>query len=216
MSIRIDIVSDVVCPWCIVGYRKLQRALEQLGDAAPEVTVRWHPFELNPHMPPEGQDLREHLREKYGTSVEQSRGVRQRLTAIGAELGFAFDFNDEMRIYNTFRAHQLLAWADEQGQTTALELALFETYFKRQQNLYDIGVLGETAARAGLDGAQAERVLHDQIYSDAVRTHEREWLHKGVHAVPTFVLDDRYLIPGAQDPEVFIDAFGRVSRDNVA
>ena len=127
MPLRVDIISDVVCPWCIIGYKQLQRALDSLPGQF-EVTLRWHPFELNPDMPAEGQDLREHLAMKYGASPEQGRAARSRLAALGESLGFTFDYFDGMRMVNTFKAHQLLHWAEGQGRQTALKLAPDRVY----------------------------------------------------------------------------------------
>ena len=213
--LRIDIVSDVVCPWCIIGFTQLQRALTQLGDEV-EVDLRWHPFELNPQMPAEGQELREHLAQKYGTSVAQSQAARARLTQIAESLGVEFRFYEGMRMHNTFRAHQLLHWAGEQGKQTELELALFETNFSRGENVDDPEVLAAAAGRAGLDEDGARAVLQDGPYADTVREEQRFWLSKGIHAVPSFILDGRYLIPGAQDPEVFVAALRRLLDEKAA
>jgi len=214
-ALRIDIVSDVVCPWCVIGFRQLQRALAQLEDEI-EVDLHWHPFELNPQMPSEGQDLREHMGQKYGTTVAQSRAARQRLAEIAESLGIEFRFYEGMRIYNTFRAHQLLHWAGEQGKQTELELALFDSYFSRQENVDDPGVLVAAAARAGMDEPEARAVLNDGRYVDTVRELQRFWLSKGIHAVPSFILDQRYLIPGAQDPEVFVTALRKLLEEKAA
>ena len=213
--LRIDIVSDVVCPWCIIGFTQLQRALTQLGDEV-EVDLHWHPFELNPQMPAEGQELREHLAQKYGTSVAQSQAARARLTQIAESLGVEFRFYEGMRMHNTFRAHQLLHWAGEQGKQTELELALFETNFSRGENVDDPEVLAAAAGRAGLDEDGARAVLQDGHYADTVREEQRFWLSKGIHAVPSFILDGRYLIPGAQDPEVFVAAVRRLLDEKAA
>jgi len=213
--LRIDIVSDVVCPWCIIGFTQLQRALTQLGDEV-EVDLHWHPFELNPQMPAEGQELREHLAQKYGTSVAQSQAARARLTQIAESLGVEFRFYEGMRMHNTFRAHQLLHWAGEQGKQTELELALFETNFSRGENVDDPEVLAAAAGRAGLDEDGARAVLQDGPYADTVREEQRFWLSKGIHAVPSFILDGRYLIPGAQDPEVFVAALRRLLDEKAA
>ena len=213
--LRIDLVSDVVCPWCIIGFTQLQRALTQLGDEV-EVDLHWHPFELNPQMPAEGQELREHLAQKYGTSVAQSQAARARLTQIAESLGVEFRFYEGMRMHNTFRAHQLLHWAGEQGKQTELELALFESNFSRGENVDDPEVLAGAAGRAGLDEDGARAVLHDGRYVDIVREEQRFWLSKGIHAVPSFILDGRYLIPGAQDPEVFVAALRRLLDEKAA
>ncbi|UCF47985.1 MAG: DsbA family oxidoreductase [Myxococcales bacterium] len=214
-NIRIDIVSDVVCPWCIIGFKQLQRALAEL-DGEVEVDLHWHPFELNPQMPPEGQDVREHLAQKYGTTVAKSYAARGRLAELGESVGFSFRYYDGMRIHNTFRAHQLLHFADEQGKQTELELALFESYFSREENVDDADVLVAAAGRAGLDQEQARAALNDGRYADTVRNQQRFWLSKGIQAVPSFVLDQRYLIPGAQDSEVFVAALKRLRDEKAA
>lgn len=208
-SVHIDIVSDVVCPWCIIGFKRLQQAMEQVQDNF-EFTVDWHPFELNPQMPPEGQNLNEHLNEKYARSDDESRAARENLTELGASLNFTFNYTDGMRVANTFKAHQFLHWAREQNLQTALELELFAAYFTDGQDVDDTEVLLNAVARAGLDKAEAEAVLSDGRYRDAVRDAEQNWLNRGIHAVPAFVIDEKFLISGAQGSHVFVDAFKRM------
>ena len=203
VPLKIDIVSDVVCPWCIIGYKQLQRALEQRPGHF-DVTLRWHPFELNPNMPEEGQDLAEHMAMKYGATPGQGRGVRDRLTALGESLGFHFDYSGTRRMRNTFRAHQLLHWAAEQGIQTPLKLALFEAYFSRGEDVNDPGVLVAVASSVGLPSEEAAAVLADGRYADAVREEERTWMDRDVYAVPAFFFDDGYPVPGAQEPETFL------------
>ena len=210
-KIRIDIVSDVVCPWCIIGFKQLQEALSRL-DGEVEAEIHWHPFELNPAMPPEGQELREHMGQKYGTNRQQSDAARDRLAGIGESLGFSFNFYEGQRIYNTFLAHQLLKWAEQQGRQAELEMALFESYFSREENVGDEKVLAEVAGRVGLDESEAAALLEDGRYAADVREHQRFWLGKGIQAVPSFILDRRYLIPGAQDPDVFVAALKKLTR----
>lgn len=203
LPLHVDIVSDVVCPWCIIGYKQLMKALASLPGQF-DVTIRWHPFELNPGMPPQGQDLREHLVHKYGITAEQSQGARARLSALGASLGFTFDYFEGMRMVNTFRAHQLLYWAGEEGRQTTLKLALFEAFFSCREDVDDPGLLADVAARAGLDAGQASAILSDQRYAQVVREEQQYWLDKEVHAVPTFYFQQQYLIPGAQESEAFV------------
>lgn len=168
--IRIDIVSDVVCPWCIIGYKQLERALQETKTAA---DIHWHPFELNPQMAQEGENLREHLAAKYGTTPEGSRRARARLTELGAELGFVFDYTDDMRMVNTFRAHQLLKWAEEHGRGHDLQMALFAAFFAERLDLNDPAVLARVAALIGLDGDEALAVLTDGRYAEDVRQDEQ-------------------------------------------
>jgi len=215
VPLQIDIVSDVVCPWCIIGYKQLQKALEQLPGQF-DVTLHWHPFELNPQMPPEGQGLREHLAQKYGTTPEQSRDARARMSSLGDSLGFTFDYFDGMRMVNTFRAHQLLHWAAGQGRQTELKLALFEAFFSRRENVGDDQVLATVAARVGLSSAEAIAVLEDARYADAVREEQQLWLDRDVHAVPAFVFNGQYMVSGAQEADTFVRVLTRFKdKDNV-
>ena len=209
IPLRIDIVSDVVCPWCIIGYRQLARALDEL-DGVFDVQVHWQPFELNPNMPTEGQDTREHLAQKYGTSSEQSRQARDRLSALGESLGFKFDYFDGMRIYNTFKAHQLLHWAAEQGRQTELKMALFEAFFSRRENVGDNAILAEVAQRVGLSDTEAMAVLESARYAQTVREEQARWLDREVHAVPMFFFNDGYPVPGAQEAETFVRILKRI------
>lgn len=193
--IRIDIVSDVVCPWCIIGYKQLERALQETKTAA---DIHWHPFELNPQMAQEGENLREHLAAKYGTTPEGSRRARARLTELGAELGFVFDYTDDMRMVNTFRAHQLLKWAEEHGRGHDLQMALFAAFFAERLDLNDPAVLARVAARIGLDGDEALAVLTDGRYAEDVRQDEQFWISRGIEGVPAMIFDEKYLVVGAQ------------------
>lgn len=201
--LQVDIVSDVVCPWCIIGYKQLMKALAALPGQF-DVTIHWHPFELNPGMPQEGQDLREHLAQKYGTTPVQSHAARARLSELGESLGFTFDYFDGMRMVNTFRAHQLLHWAGEQGRQTELKLALFEAFFSRREDVNDPRLLAEVAGRAGLDSTQAGVVLSDARFAPVVRQEQQVWLEREVHAVPTFFFQQQYIVPGAQEAEAFV------------
>ncbi len=214
-SLKIDIVSDVVCPWCIIGYRQLQKAL----DARPgrfDVSISWHPFELNPHMPAEGQNLREHLAQKYGSTLEESRAARARLTALGESLGFTFNYFDGMRMVNTFRAHQLLHWARERGRQTELKLALFAAFFTHREDVNDVQVLASAAGRCQLPAAEATAVLEDGRYAALVRSEQQHWLDRDIHAVPTFVFNDKFLVPGAQEAETFVRVLDRIAASEAA
>ena len=193
--LRIDIVSDVVCPWCVIGYKQLERALELTGVTA---DFDWHPFELNPHMVEEGENLREHLAAKYGTTLEESIRARARLTALGSELGFSFNYSDNMRMYNTFRAHQLLHWAGTVGRKHDLKLALFGAYFTMRQNVSDPMVLADTAAAVGLDRDEALAVLSDGRSTEVVREEQANWISRGIRGVPAVVFDRQHLVTGAQ------------------
>lgn len=208
-TLRIDIVSDVVCPWCIVGYRQLAAALAALGT---DHTIHWHPFELNLQMPPEGQNLREHIVEKYGTTAEESDRTRARLTDIGAELGFAFRFADDMRMPNTFDAHQLLHWADLEGRKHALKQALFAAYFTDRRNISDRAVLADIAGEIGLDRDEALAVLTDQRLAADVRAEENFWLRQGIRGVPAMVFDRQHLVTGAQGVEGYTEILKQLAQ----
>lgn len=199
-TLQIDIVSDVVCPWCIVGYRQLTAAL-QATETPHE--IRWHPFELNPRMPAEGQNIREHVAEKYGSTKAQSDESRVALTQAGADVGFAFRFADDMRIYNTFNVHQLLHWADQQGRKNELEQALFTAYFTDHQNLSDDGALADIAASVRLARDEALLVLQDQRFAADVRQAEQYWQSQGIQSVPAVIFNRQHLVSGAQGVENF-------------
>lgn len=198
--IRIDIVSDVVCPWCIVGYRQLCQAAETTGVS---IETYWHPFELNADMPPEGENLRDHIMRKYGSTPEQSEKARDHLSGIGAPLGIEFRFNEDSKIVNTFAAHQLLHWAQGFEKSHDLKLALFDAYFTNGQDVSCAEVLVKTAASVGLDAKEAQDVLRDRRFEAAVREKETFWTSRGVSSVPTMVFDARHATSGAQGAETF-------------
>ncbi|PWW01404.1 putative DsbA family dithiol-disulfide isomerase [Hoeflea marina] len=196
--LQIDIVSDVVCPWCVVGYRQLAEALTATATAH---EIHWHPFELNPQMGPEGQNLGEHIAEKYGSTREQSQQARARLTELGAAVGFPFKFSDGSRIVNTFNAHQMIHWADKSGRGHDLKQALFSAYFSEQRDVSDIAVLVEIAGSVGLDTAEARKVIEDQRFAEAVRQTEGFWTQQGISGVPAVIFDRKHLVSGAQGVE---------------
>jgi predicted DsbA family dithiol-disulfide isomerase len=208
-TLKIDFVSDVMCPWCAVGLGSLEQALGRLGDLV-EADIRFHPFELNPTMPKGGQNLFEHLAQKYGLSKDQVLANQERLGARAAEAGFVMARDENSRMYNTFDAHRLLHWAGVEGRQSPLKRALLEANFARGENIEDPEVLVAAAEAAGLDGEQAREVLASGRYADEVRAEERDWLEKGINSVPAVVLDDRYLISGGQPAEAFEQAIRRI------
>ena len=201
-QVKIDFVSDVSCPWCVIGLKSLEAALAQLGD---EVTADFHfqPFELNPQMGSEGQDIAEHITQKYGSTAEQLARSQEMIRARGAELGFVFDMGKRDRIYNTFDAHRLLHWAEGSGKQKALKEALFAAYFTEGRNPSDRQVLEDVAARVGLDRDRARQILGSDEFAEEVRAREQLYLRSGIHAVPAVILNDKYLIQGGQPVEVF-------------
>jgi predicted DsbA family dithiol-disulfide isomerase len=212
VPLRIDIVSDVVCPWCIIGYKQVEKALTML-DTPVEAEFWWHPFELNTNMPPEGQDVAEHIHQKYGSTPEQSQANRRRLAEIGAAVGFEFGQQPDRRIYNTFKAHKLLHMAGhEQGwrKQTELKLALFEAYFQQNRDVSDENVLIDVAQSVGLDGDACRAWLADAALGEAVRVEQAHWLDQNITGVPAIIFDQRFMVPGAQSAETFADVIRKL------
>jgi len=196
--LRVDIVSDVVCPWCAIGYHQLAHAANAAGTP---IDVHWHPFELNPNMVQQGENLREHLAAKYGTTLEGSIKARARLTKMGAALGFEFNYADDMRMVNTFRAHQLIDWAEDQGRAHDMKLALFAAFFTRREDLNNVDVLADVAASIGLDRDTARAMLNSEERAQTVREKEQFWISRGVTGVPAMIFNRQHLVTGAQGEE---------------
>ena len=196
--VDVDIVSDVMCPWCIVGYRQLEQALGATGIGA---RIRWHPFELNPEMAPEGQNTAEHIAEKYGASPEQSAQNRKQLQDLGKSLGFDFNFTPESRIVNSFQAHQLLDFALSQGLQHPLKLALFKAHFTDNRDVSDPDVLIDVAGSVGIDADTAREVLDSGALVESVREKQKFWTSRGISGVPSMVFGGKYLVTGAQGAE---------------
>lgn len=221
-TLHIDFVSDIVCPWCVVGLGGLTEALARLEPEGVTAEIHFQPFELNPDMPPEGQNIVEHIAGKYGSTPEQSAQNRAMITARAAEAwpGFEMRMTEHSRIWNTFDAHRLLHWAgtvgapkDAQDAQRALKEALFEAHFTRNQSLADPAVLAAAAEAAGLDRAEAETVLAEGRYADAVREAEALWRSRGINAVPAVVVEGKYLISGGQPAAVFEEALRKISSE---
>jgi predicted DsbA family dithiol-disulfide isomerase len=210
--LKIDFVSDVSCPWCIVGLGGLEQALARVGDLV-EAEIHFQPFELNPNMPPEGQNIVEHVAEKYGATPEQSASNRKAIHDRAAAVGFTMTTNENSRIYNTFDAHRLLHWAGIVGGQPALKRALFDAYFTDGLSPADHDVLVAAAQKAGLDGAAARQVLTSGQYAQEVRDAERAWQAAGINSVPAVVINDRYLISGGQPAEYFEQALRKIAAE---
>lgn len=200
--ITVDIVSDVVCPWCIIGYKKLEQAMQRFEGKA-EFAIAWHAFELNPGMPPEGQDINEHMAQKYGATPEQSKANRERLRNAGSDLDFEFSYHESMRMVNTFDAHRVLHWAGETGKQTALKLALFKAHFTDGKDVSDHDVLTEVAGSVGLDEKRVRDLLGSDMFAAEVRATEAEWQDRFISGVPAFIFNKKFMVPGAQDSDVF-------------
>jgi len=207
--LRIDFVSDVACPWCVIGLRSLQQALDAVGEQV-QAEIHFQPFELNPDMPPEGENTTEHVARKYGANPERSAASRNAIRESGAALGFQFNYNSESRIWNTFDAHRLLHWAGLEGRQRELKEALFAVNFTEQKSTSDHEVLVGAAKAAGLDDAKAREVLSSGAYTEEVRQDEALWRNRGINAVPSVIFNQRWMIQGGQPPTVFEQAIRQI------
>ena len=201
-KVRIDFVSDVSCPWCAVGLMSLEQALRRL-DGEVSVDLHFQPFELNPQMAPEGEDIAEHLQQKYGASPEHFAQSQEHLRERGAALGFEFRMDKRKRIFNTFDAHRLLHWAESEGKQQALKHILLRAYFTDGENVGDHETLIRLAGEADLSPDRAREILDSDTYADEVRAQERFFLRNGINAVPAVIINERHLISGGQPVEVF-------------
>lgn len=208
IPMKIDFVSDISCPWCVIGLNSLEEAIERIGDEI-VVNIHFQPFELNPQMATDGQDINEHLSEKYGSTPEQRTQSSNIISERGAQGGFIFNMNKRNRIYNTFDAHRLLHWAALEGRQTALKRALFTAYFTDGKNPSDHSVLAALAESVGLDSDRAREILSSEMFATEVRSQEQLYLDNGIHSVPAVIINDRYLIQGGQPT----DEFERVLRE---
>jgi predicted DsbA family dithiol-disulfide isomerase len=208
--IKIDFVSDVSCPWCAIGLQSLQTALKEL-DGELDASLTFQPFELNPQMAPEGEDILEHLSHKYGSTPEQMAAAQENIRARGAALGFTFNMGQRSRIYNTFNAHRLLHWAESEGKQAALKNALLKAYFTDGENPSDAALLVRVAASVGLDASRAQTILDGDEFAEEVRAQEQFYQQHGIHSVPAIILNDKHLISGGQPPEVFAQALRQIA-----
>jgi len=211
-QIQIDFVSDVSCPLCVIGLKALEQALENIGDAA-SAELHFQPFELNPAMPAGGQNLDEHIGEKYRSSPDQMAAAREMLRARAAGVGFAFNSSSRSRIYNTFDAHRLLHWARNKGRQLELKRALFKANFTDDANVSDASILVAAAQSAGLDPVEAREILEAGTYAAEVREAEASWTSRGIHAVPGVIINGKWLISGGQPPEIFEQALRNIAAE---
>ena len=211
-KLRVDIVSDVVCPWCIIGYKQLEKALAELGDEV-DADIYWHPFELNPGMPDEGQDAAEHIQQKYGSTPEQAKAGRARIVDAGAALGFQFNYGDGKRVVNTFKAHKLLHWAGNSygpEKQTELKLAFFKAYFQDNQDVNDEAILLGVAESVGLNRDEAVAQITDEALTNQVRGEQQYWREQNISGVPALIFDQKFMVPGAQDSSTFVNVIRKV------
>ncbi|MDO7173947.1 DsbA family protein [Mariniflexile sp. AS56] len=201
-KLKIDIVSDVVCPWCTIGYKRLEKAISELG-LQDQVEIEWQPFELNPHMPAEGQNVQEHIAEKYGSTLEQQKESQEHMAEAGAELGFTFDYFDDMRMSNTLEAHILLEYAKAFGKQTELKMRLTTAFFSERKDVSKRDVLKEALLDIGLNAEEALAKLDSDDARYEVKTKEAYWQNMGVKSVPTIVFNRKSAVTGAQPVDVF-------------
>lgn len=207
-TIKIDYVSDIACPWCAVGLGSLEQAIKLL-DGAANVEIHFQPFELNPDMPPGGQEVIEHLTQKYGMPEEQIRINQANIRERAAEMGFAFHPEGRKHVYNTFDAHRLIHWAGAECGPEAqyrLKKELLGTYFTLAVSLDDQNNMIDAVRRAGLDPVRAQGILSSDTFTAEVRALQAKYASMGITSVPSLIFDDKYLLQGAQPPEAFARA----------
>ncbi|MRD47481.1 DsbA family oxidoreductase [Caenimonas koreensis] len=216
-NLKIDFVSDVACPWCAIGLASLEQALDRVGGEI-KAELHFEPFELNPAMPPGGQDVTEHLTQKYGSTAQQQATAREAIRERGASVGFEFRKEGRGRVYNTFNAHRLLHWAGLQGpqQQRDLKMALLKAYHGEGRALEERDVLLQTVAEAGLDARHAAGILDSDAYAAEVREREEFYRQHGISAVPSVIVNNRHLIQGGQPPEVFEQALRQIAAEGIA
>lgn len=201
-KLKIDIVSDVVCPWCTIGYKRLEKAIQELG-VADQIDIEWQPFELNPNMPAEGQNLNEHITEKYGSTLEQQNQSKKMMTDAGEELGFKFDYFDDMLMVNTFDAHVLLEYANDFGKQTELKMTLTKAFFSDRKDVSKRDVLKAALLEVGLNADEALAKLDSDEARLEVRNKQGYWKNMGVNSVPTIVFNRKSAVTGAQPVDTF-------------
>ena len=211
-TLKIDFVSDVSCPWCAIGLQSLQTALTRL-DGEVQADLHFQPFELNPNMVREGEDITEHLAKKYGSTPDQAAAVRENIRQRGEALGFTFNMDKRGRIYNTFDAHRLLHWAQDSGKQLALKQALLKAYFTDGKDPSDHSVLLQSVKDVGLDLSEAKAILESDEFAQEVRDQEHFYQSQGINSVPAVVINNRHLISGGQPPEVFEQALRQIAQE---
>ncbi|MFL1405964.1 DsbA family oxidoreductase [Marinobacter sp. M1N3S26] len=211
-NLQIDIVSDIACPWCAIGYARLQQAMDRLASDI-SFQIQWQAFELNPDASGDGEPILQALSRKYGRSPQEMEAAQADMMRIAEELGLNFSRMQERHTQNTFDGHRLVKWAGESGLQTEMKMALFDAYFGHAANIADHDVLRAQAEGIGLDGDQARELLASDRYADQVRQEEAYWQQAGVTGVPAFIVNQRYMISGAQEPDTLVAALRKVASE---
>jgi len=213
-KIKIDIVSDVVCPWCAIGYKRLSVAIEEL-DLKDKVEIVWHPFELNPNMPSNGQNANEYLMNKLRLSKDGLINTRKKVTNLGKETGFKFDYFAKMKKVNTFNSHVLLDYAKEFGKQTELKVRLQEAYFGERKDINDFDILYAELESVGLNADEAMKKIEDKASIQRVKDEEKYWRDRGVYAIPTMLFDNRVVRMGADSIESYKDLLTKLVNKSI-
>ncbi len=201
-KIKLDIISDVVCPWCIIGYRRLEKAISEMG-IQDQVEIAWQPFELNPDMPQEGEDILDHVKRKYGSSPEDWKRSQSNMATLGEEIEFIFNFFEGKRIVNTREAHILLDYAKEFGKQTEFKMRLFEAYFSEGKDVSDRQILAEVVLKTGLNVDDAIAKLDQVDAREKTLRQESFWRNADITSVPTIVFNRSSTLNGAQSVDVY-------------
>lgn len=212
-KIKLDIISDVMCPWCIIGFRRLEKAIEEMG-IQDQVEIEWQPFELNPNMPSEGEEIQEHITRKYGSTIEQSKKSQELLTSLGAELDFKFDYFDGMHIVNSREAHVLLQYAKENDKQTELNIRFMEAFFSDRKDVSKREILLQEVEKIGLDKEEALKRLDDKNALEEIQNIENYWQGLGVSSVPTIVFNRTSALNGAQPVKVYKQVLTEILEEN--
>ena len=207
-KLRIDIVSDVVCPWCVIGFINLQKAMTQLSPKV-EFEINWKPYELHPEIPENGYDKKLYMQQRFGNLTGKASPYKQ-IEKIGKSLGFDFNFSKSERIPNTFNAHRLLWKAREFGKQTELSEALFKCYFTEGKDIGSKEVLLEVATKAGMDSKMIQLFLDSKEGGQETADEEMNFIEKSIGAVPTYFINEKYIIQGGQEPETFVSFLNKI------
>ncbi|MDX1538754.1 DsbA family oxidoreductase [Arsukibacterium sp.] len=211
-TLKIDLVSDIACPWCAIGYARLQQALSSLPELNTE--LEWHAFELNPDKNAPKEPILPALSRKYGRSEQEMREAQANMMNIAAELGLNFTKMQQRFTCNTFDAHRLVKWAATQNKATEMKLALFDAYFGEAKDVSDPAVLAGCAEQAGLDKTEASRILTSDDYANDVSEDIANFQQAGISSVPAFIINNKYLISGAQEPAQLAQALQQIASES--